>query len=103
MRFLFLENIYGYNMTGIMGKNAEWFLGFSKALKKSDGYWISTEDAMPNHNQRVMVKVNPDVSYRILDVAVYIDSYKNCFNSVDGVTVYPTVDIMYWTPLDSLH
>lgn len=29
MRLLFNENIYGYRMTGLLGKGGKWFIGFS--------------------------------------------------------------------------
>ena len=34
MRLLLNENIFGWKMTGFLGKNGRWFLGYSKEPKK---------------------------------------------------------------------
>lgn len=34
MRVVIAKNIYGWIMTGLIGKNGKWFLGFSKAPKE---------------------------------------------------------------------
>ena len=30
MKFLFRENVFGWNMTGLMGTGGAWFVGYSK-------------------------------------------------------------------------
>ncbi len=34
MKLLINANIYGWVMTGLLGKNARWFFGFSRVPKK---------------------------------------------------------------------
>lgn len=33
MRFLLNTNVWGYRMTGLLGKGSRWFLGFSRRVK----------------------------------------------------------------------
>lgn len=35
MKFLWRENVFGWEMTGILGKNSRWFLGFSRVPKNA--------------------------------------------------------------------
>lgn len=35
MRLLYRENVYGWIMTGLLGKEGKWFIGFSKAPKNN--------------------------------------------------------------------
>jgi len=34
MRILINKNIYGWNMTGLLGADAKWFFGFSRLITK---------------------------------------------------------------------
>jgi len=47
MRFVFLKNIYGWNMTGFIGHQAKWFLGFSYTPKKKSN---EPTQRLYNHN-----------------------------------------------------
>lgn len=33
MKFYFVESVYGWKMYSIVGKGAEWFVGYSKAVE----------------------------------------------------------------------
>lgn len=36
MKLLIRENVFGWIMTGLIGKDAKWFLGFSKVPKNPE-------------------------------------------------------------------
>jgi hypothetical protein len=37
MKYVHKARVYGYIMTGLIGKDGKWFLGFSKTIR-SDSY-----------------------------------------------------------------
>lgn len=47
MRFVFKQNIYSWIMTGIIGKDGKWFLGFSKVapMTLEERYAVYVEQA----------------------------------------------------------
>lgn len=36
MKFVWFKNIYAWNMTGIIGKDGKWFIGFSQVQKEGE-------------------------------------------------------------------
>lgn len=32
-RFVWFENVYGWNMTGVIGRGGRWFFGFSRLIR----------------------------------------------------------------------
>lgn len=49
MKILWRSNVFGWIMTGIIGKNAKWFFGFSKSPEQIQLNNIHVNESIPNN------------------------------------------------------
>ena len=54
MKPLFFADVFGWNMTGLLGKDAKWFIGFSRRTERT---WKPTAEQIAAAGSRALAKM----------------------------------------------